>query len=126
MEIAREDWLLIFIVGAVVLPLGYSAVTSDGFTPETELEQYCVDIAAEVEANATFAHRLTDCRCVPPDRVDERQFTAPRKVENATNLFLVSCEFESGDKQIFPVRRIRDDYVGDLNRTNTSVLRDNP
>lgn len=126
MEIEREDWLLVFIVGAVVLPIGYSAVTSGGFTPETPAEKYCVQLASDVEENASFAASVKDCRCIPPDRVDESRFSAPQKVVNATELFLVSCKFKGGGKQVFPVRRIRDDYAGNLNRTNTSVLKDSP
>lgn len=126
MDIAREDWLLIFIVAAVVLPLGYSAVTSSGFEPETEIEQYCVDVAADVEQNATFANRIDSCECVPPDQVDEDRFDAPEKVKNATELFLVSCTLNDGSKQVFPVRRITDDYEGDLNQSNATVLRDSP
>lgn len=127
MEFAREDWLLVLMAAAVILPLGYTTfLADDSFTPETELERYCVSLAADVEANATFAHRLDDCSCIPPKRVDESQFSAPEKVENSTRLFLVRCKFDDGQTSLFPVRRVRDDYTGDLNRNNTSVLRDSP
>lgn len=123
MDIAREDWLLVFIVAAAVLPFGYSLMSQDsGVSPDTALEQYCVDLAADVEANASFAGRIDSCRCVPPDQVPEQRFQAPDKVENATQLFMVSCTLDSGQKQMFPVRRIREGYTGDLNRTNASVL----
>jgi len=62
MEIAREDWLLIFIGLAIVLPMAYSFMSPSSFTPETEIEQYCVDVAADVAdaSKATVrAHRDT-------------------------------------------------------------------
>ncbi|MDY6769152.1 MAG: hypothetical protein SVW02_03545 [Candidatus Nanohaloarchaea archaeon] len=123
MDIAREDWLLVFIIAAAVLPFAWGMLSSDApVTPETPVERYCVNLAADVEANASFAGRIDSCRCVPPDEVPEQQFQAPDTVENATSLFLVSCTLDNGEKQVFPVRRIREGYTGDLNRTNASVL----
>lgn len=123
MDVAREDWLLVFIVAAAVLPLGYSMLSGDqAIAPDSELEQYCVDVADSVEANATFADRVKDCRCIPPEQVKGDRFQTPEKVENATQLFLVSCTLDTGQTQVFPIRRIRDGYTGDLNQTNASVL----
>ncbi|MDY6774164.1 MAG: hypothetical protein SVS85_03090 [Candidatus Nanohaloarchaea archaeon] len=127
MEFEREDWLLVVLVAAAVLPFGYSLMNSGGgFTPDTGIERYCVGLAADIEANVSFADRIKDCRCVPPEDVNESRFSAPEKVVNATRLFLISCKMETGGKQIFPIRRIREDYAGEMNRSNTSLLRDSP
>lgn len=127
MDIAREDWLLVFIVAAAVLPLGYSAMTSSSFTPQTEIEKACVADAEAVEANASFASQIRECRCIPPSRVDEDRFSTPREVKDAAILYLISCTLNSGEEMDpFPVWRIPGNYTGDLNQTNASVLRDSP
>ncbi|MDY6769595.1 MAG: hypothetical protein SVU88_01345 [Candidatus Nanohaloarchaea archaeon] len=126
MDIAREDWLLVFIVAAGVLPFAYSAMTgSNGgdFTPETELERECVSYADAVEANASASASIKDCRCTPPDQVNEERLATPEKVKEASTAFLITCTLEGG-RTIgpFAIWRIRDGYAGDLNRTNASVL----
>lgn len=120
--VERDDIVLgaILLVGAVAI--GATAFdATQGFQPETEIERYCVDLAASVEANMTASVGVDSCRCIPPDQVDESQFDAPEKVRNNTELFLIECSYENGESEIFPVRRLVDNATG-LNRTNTSVL----
>ncbi len=123
MDIAREDWLLVFLVAAVVLPLGHSLVTGDSeVTPETDLEQECVSYADAVEANATVAG-ISECNCIPPDRVDEATLDTPEKVKNASTAFMITCTLDSGQEiGPFAIWRVDDDYGGDLNQTNATVL----
>ncbi len=123
MDISREDWLLIFIVAAGVLPLGYGLMNSGGFTPQTPIEKECVSHAAAVEANATFADRIDGCKCIPPDKVDENRFRTPERVKNASTLFLIQCKLDDGQGLTFPVWRVKDGYADTLNQTNgTTVL----
>lgn len=126
MELGREDWILVVLAITAAIPIASSVLGSDDFTPETEVEKYCVDLASDIETNTTFAGQIKECSCVPPDEVEESKFQAPDKVRNATELFLISCEMEQGEDQIFPIRRMKEDYTGDLNRSNVSTLRGNP
>lgn len=120
-EIAREDWILVFIGVVVAASLAYGFLSSsDGFTPETELERYCVNVSASVEANSSISDAVSSCTCIPPGQFDEDRFQTDENVENATELFLVQCDLEQGDTYTIPVRRIKDGYGDNINETNVS------
>lgn len=118
----RDDIVLgvILLIGAVAI--GSTALeATQGFQPETEIERYCVDLATNIEANASTTVPIDSCRCIPPDSVNESRYDAPDKVENNTRLFLVECNYENGQTEIFPVRRLVGNATG-INGTGTSVL----
>ncbi|MFB6294393.1 MAG: hypothetical protein ABEI97_01405 [Candidatus Nanohaloarchaea archaeon] len=123
MEVGREDWILVFLVAAAVLPLAYSTMSGGSdFTPETELEKECVSYADAVEANASVAG-ITECNCIPPDQVDEDRLNTPQKVKNASTAFMITCTLDNGQQLgPFAIWRVRDGYAGDLNQTNATVL----
>ncbi|MDY6776605.1 MAG: hypothetical protein SVQ76_00705 [Candidatus Nanohaloarchaea archaeon] len=109
MEFGREDWILVLLVISIAAAIGYSGVIGGNeFSPETEVERYCVNVADTLESNSSLSGRISGCRCIPPSRVNESRFTAPSKVENATKLFVVECTYDDGSKDIFPIRRTVD------------------
>ncbi len=118
-EFEREDWLLVALAAAVVIPAGYSFVSGDGFEPETDIEKYCVDLAENVESNHT---QIDSCSCVPPSQVDDSRFDAPEKVVNATELFLLDCATEDGQDLVFPIRRLKPGYGNESLQTNETEI----
>lgn len=121
MNVERGDLLVLGILFALAIPAGLQM--ADRFAPDepdSEIERYCQEVAAATEGNLTD-QGVESCRCIPPSQVDPGVVDAPEKVENATHLFMVQCDFSDGRTLNFPVRRIREDYNGtDLNRSNVS------
>lgn len=111
------DWLVIVLVFLLVgiavvsyVPLNELLPGGQQTTASPELVAYCEETAAAVEANATLPQGTT-CDCVPPGTFDERRFSVSEKVDNATELFLVSCTLPNDQDFIFPVRRVNNESI---------------
>lgn len=126
-DVTRSDVLVILVLAVVTVYMGASMLDT-GWEPETELERYCVDLAANVEANLSAGTPIESCTCIPPGRFNESRYEVSENVTNVTDLFLVQCRFTDGRNWIFPVRKIRPNVslgneTGPLNGTNTSIIR---
>lgn len=117
----REDWLIVFLLLAFLLPFGYVYADSQGWlgasesVADPELVAYCEDVADAVQGNASI--QGTTCDCVLPGEFDESQFSSDvEEVDEATDLFLIDCELPNDQNIIYPIRVVRDESV-DLNDT---------
>lgn len=114
-DISRGDVLVFIVLLAGSVAIG-NAMLNQGWEPTTDVERYCVDLAATIESNISIGTPVEGCDCIPPTRVNESRFQAPDKVENATTLFLIRCRFTDGSEKVFPIRRILPN--SSLNATN--------
>lgn len=94
-DIETEDWLLIALVAAILLPLGYQYATQDTAT-QTSNHPACDDLVSAVEGNLSQKFGNTSCECLASTNPND-----PTLGDKANNTVTLQCTYPNGQSQQF-------------------------